>query len=361
MKILILVQDWISFYNQAEALATGLKDLGVEHKLVRLADVEGTKSEVWKYKPEVVVGVGSWHSYEPFVKWPRELGLKALPWIVSDEVVEGYVEEYNQLRLIATPSNYCENVFIKYGIKEEIIEIMPEAVDPQLWSCVPVKEREDFLDLLSIRSSFPLAKKMDLVKLKKEKVPFLLTTGGDASSKGAQEVIKALAKLDKKIPWIYLIKVWPQIQTFRQIVEEYEMIKEHGLEDRIRYMVTDFSQQFMRKLFSICDIYVAPSKSEGFGLPFVQAQMAGKPIISINALSIKDVVVNGKTGWLAKPVREDGKLKADVDDLAVYLEKLLLDEEMRREMGWAARKYAYANYEPKVIAGRLLKLISYLD
>jgi len=360
MKILLLVQDWISFYNQAEALATGLKIRGVDHKLVRLAEIEGAESEAWKYKPDVVVGVGSWHSVEPFVRLPKKLGFKVLPWIVSDDVIERYIDEYNQLELVATPSNYCENVFVRDGIKEEIIEIMPEAVDPKQWTHLTKKEEGDFLDYISVKSSFGLESKYDLGKLKREGVPFLLTVGGDATSKGAQEVIRALARLDKKIPWIYLIKTWPQAHTFRRGLEEFELIKQFGLEDRIRYMVTDFSQEFVRSLFSICDVYVAPSRGEGFGLPFVQAQMASKPIISINALSIRDVVVHGKTGWLAKPVRENGLLKADIGELTSHLEKMLTNKELRMKMGREARKYAFGNYRPEVIADRLMELVALL-
>jgi hypothetical protein len=39
----------------------------------------------------------------------------------------------------------------------------------------------------------------------------ILTVGGDAASKGAQEVMQALAIIDNKAPdWKYICKVWPQ-------------------------------------------------------------------------------------------------------------------------------------------------------
>ena len=39
----------------------------------------------------------------------------------------------------------------------------------------------------------------------------ILTVGGDAASKGAQEVMQALAIIDTKAPdWKYVCKVWPQ-------------------------------------------------------------------------------------------------------------------------------------------------------
>lgn len=358
MKILLVVQDWISFYNQAEAMSVGLRELGVDHKLIRMAEVEGSSRIYRVYKPDVVVGVGSWHSFEAFVKKPKSLGCKVLPWIVSDDLVERYVDGYNELNLIATPSNYCENVFVRDGIRAEILRILPEAVDPERWYQQNKEETEEFLRYISIESSFPIPWKYDLSGLKKEGVPFILTMGGDATSKGAQEVIKALAKLDRKIQWIYLIKTWPQEHTFRRGLEEYELIKRYNLEERIRYMVADFSQEFIQSLISICDIYVAPSRGEGFGLPFVQAQMCGKPIVSINAHSIQEVVVSGETGYLVKSVRDNGILKADIDDLAKYLKLMLTDDKLRGKMGQAAKNHAIKNYHPKVIANKLLTLIN---
>jgi len=360
MKILLLVQDWISFYNQAEALSAGLTDLGVDHKLIRVAELEGSGKIYKDYRPDVVVGVGSWQSYDVFVKQPKSMGFEVLPWIVSDDSVEKYIDNYNELKIIATPSNYCQSVFIRDGMRADIVKILPEAVDPRKWYQLDDKKTEKFLKYISVDSSFPIPWKYDLLKLKKEGVPFILTVGGDATSKGVQEVIKALAMLDEKIQWLYLIKAWPQEHTFRRGLEEYKLIKKCGFEERIRYMVADFSQEFVQSLMSICDIYAAPSRGEGFGLPFIQAQMCGKPVISINALSVKDVVVHKETGFLAKPVKKNGLLKADVGDLARYLKLMLTNTELRKKMGRAAVAYATENYQPKIVAEKLLNLINLL-
>ena len=45
----------------------------------------------------------------------------------------------------------------------------------------------------------------------------ILTVGGDAASKGAQEVMQALALIDAEAPdWRYVCKVWPQPRTVQQ-------------------------------------------------------------------------------------------------------------------------------------------------
>ena len=41
MKVLVIVEDWISFYVQAEALVKGLRQLGVECRTVTIKDMHG--------------------------------------------------------------------------------------------------------------------------------------------------------------------------------------------------------------------------------------------------------------------------------------------------------------------------------
>jgi len=167
-----------------------------------------------------------------------------------------------------------------------------------------------------------------------------------------------LANLDKNLKWFYIMKAWPQEHTFKRGQEEFALIKKFGLENRVRYMVTDFSIEFVKNLINICDIYVAPSRGEGFGLPFVQAELCEKPIISVEALSIVDVVDNGKTGFLAKSMKEEGILKANIEDLTMYLDKLIRDKNLREEMGRNGRKFAIENFSPKLIAGKLVEYIN---
>jgi len=275
---------------------------------------------------------------------------------VSDDKVEDHIDEYNQLDLILTPSKYCQKVFVRDGIKEEKVKVMAEAVDDDFWRGDLAKETEKYMELMTIKLTFPILAKHDLKEIKRKQIPILLTIGGDATSKGAQEVIQALARI-KTAEWLYIIKTWPQAHTFKRGAEEFELLKKYGLGDRVRYIVADFCQEFVRGLLSMCDIYVAPSRGEGFGLPFIQAQMCGKPVVGIKALSVEEVVKDGETGLLAKAIRKDGLVMAEVDDLSRCIEKLLVDKKLREEMGRKGREYAKTNYSPKVIAEKLLSFI----
>jgi len=356
MKILLLVQDWISFYNQAEALVKGLRQTNADFKTVLISNKEELERCYREYKPDVAVGIGAWDKYYEFVEDPLSRGVRVLPWIVSDDLVKDHIDGYNKLKLILTTSSYCKKVFIRDGIKEEKLKILHEAVDSDFWKkSLNAEEEKKFLDMLSVDSSFKIHPKYDLNNIKKKGIPIILTMGGDVTSKGAQEVLRALGKLDKSLEWLYILKAWPQAHTFNRGQEEFQLIRDLELEDKVRYMVTDFSIEFVRNLINICDIYAAPSRGEGFGLPLVQAEMCEKPIVSVKALSIVDIVVDKETGFLAEPIREDGILKGNIDDLAVNLETLIKDQKLRKTMGKKGREYAVKNFEPKFIALNLLK------
>jgi alpha-maltose-1-phosphate synthase len=95
----------------------------------------------------------------------------------------------------------------------------------------------------------------------------ILAVGGDAASKGAQEVMQALALIDAESPdWRYVCKVWPQPRTVKQNHLDLELAKSLGIDKKVIYSTNVVSHNFMPYLLASCDIYAAPSRLEGFGM-----------------------------------------------------------------------------------------------
>jgi glycosyltransferase involved in cell wall biosynthesis/GT2 family glycosyltransferase len=78
-------------------------------------------------------------------------------------------------------------------------------------------------------------------------------------------------------------------------------------------------------LLSACDILVAPSLYESFGLMYVEAMRAGKPVIGSNTGGIPEVVVDGETGFLVPP--------GDVPALAEAMVRIGADADLRQSLG----------------------------
>jgi glycosyltransferase involved in cell wall biosynthesis len=213
----------------------------------------------------------------------------------------------------------------------------------------------------------------------------ILTVGGDAASKGAQEVMQAMATIDKDAPdWKYVCKVWPQPRTYRQNLADLQLATDLGIEKSVVYTTSVVSRNFMPYLMAACDIYAAPSRLEGFGMPQVEAGACGKPVLGIRAMGMLDTLVHGETGFLAGVAQEvrigeailgkeagyedDHRVvfepprtvdyRASVHDIAHYMLELMRDTELRRKMGEAGRRRAVELFDYRVVARRLVEMLS---
>ena len=213
----------------------------------------------------------------------------------------------------------------------------------------------------------------------------ILTVGGDAASKGAQEVMQGLAIIDSKAPaWKYVCKVWPQPRTLEQNLLDMQLATSLGIEKNVIYTTNVISRNFIPYLIDACDIYAAPSRLEGFGMPQVEAGACGKPVLGINAMAMMDTLVHEETAFLASIAtevviretmvgEESGweprhrivfknprtvDYRASVHDIANYLMDMMEDPELRKRMGEAGRKRVVENYDYRVVAKRFVDIVS---
>jgi len=226
------------------------------------------------------------------------------------------------------------------------------------WKKISDCQLNPFLNLISISNEgLDLPFFFDLAKIRQKRIPILFTTGGDATNKGAQEVIAALGKIGLSIPWLYIIKTWPSVNSFEYSTQELKLAKKLGIHERIRYIVGEFSAEFMRNLMNCCDIYIAPSRTEGFGLPLVEAQLCEKPVIMMKATSIKEIIQENQTGFMVNYKIISHQPRAEVSELTLALEKLLTNPKLREEMGKNARTFAIDHFSPTIIASKLVHLL----
>ena len=85
----------------------------------------------------------------------------------------------------------------------------------------------------------------------------------------------------------------------------------------------------------LCDIFTMPSRQigddfEGFGIVYLEASLAGKPIVAGRSGGVKDAVLDGETGLLVNP--------ESADEIAAAIIKLAKDEKLRKKLGEAGRR-----------------------
>ncbi|MDD5369815.1 MAG: glycosyltransferase family 4 protein [Anaerolineaceae bacterium] len=373
MKVLMLYDYPASpsgLATQAELLYQGLKEEGVE---VFPVNSESATEKEWYYrwfKPDIVVGVGYWGHSPHIIQHPLQHGMLPVPWLVADGYIANYRDVLNALPLILVTSNWVKEVYMRDGIRGDTISVLPVGCDierftPRAFDDPRIREIRQRLNVHPDQL-------------------MILTAGGDAASKGAQEVMQALSFLGNQVPsWEYICKVWPQPRTFIQNAQDVELARRLGIFERVHLITDIVSRNFMPFLINACDVYAAPSRLEGFGMSQVEAGACGKPVVSIHAMGMLDTLIQDRTAFMAQ-VAEEHRVsqvvlgpesgyepgytvkfdpprivdyRANVQDLARYLEMLMLDPALRERMGLEARRWVAEQFDYRVIARRFLKTI----
>lgn len=100
------------------------------------------------------------------------------------------------------------------------------------------------------------------------------------------------------------------------------------------------------KYYSTCDIFIGSSIfGESFGIVLLEAMATGKPVVAFDNVGYKDTL-SGKKGGILVPSK-------DYEQMAKELEKLILDEPLRRKMGEHGLQEA-KDYSWDKIANRVL-------
>ena len=356
--------------TQGDLLYRGLLELGVD---AHAAHFEAPQEKEWYYRwfePDVVVGIGYWGHTPHLIQHPQRYGAKPVPWFVADGYIANYQEVLNDLPLILVTSTWVKETYVRDGVRADVIEVLPVGCDTELF--MP-RDRSD-PKVRAIRETLGVA----------DDQIFILTVGGDAASKGAQEVMQALAKIDVEAPdWKYVCKVWPQPRTDQQNLLDLQLAAHLGIDKNVTISTGRFSRNIMPYLLAACDIYAAPSRLEGFGMIQVEANACEKPVIAINAMAFRDTMVHGETAFLAGVAQEimiseavlgedqgfqpnssvtfarprTADYRANVNDIADHLLTLMRDAELRKRMGKAGRDRVVERFDYRIVAKRFVEII----
>lgn len=159
--------------------------------------------------------------------------------------------------------------------------------------------------------------------------------------KGHLYFVEALALASKKCDKIRAIFVGDgQERDFLA-----NAIQRMGLNDKVLFAGY---QEEVSSFYHACDMICLPSLSEGMPNAALEAMMFAKPVVASNVGGIPEVVLDGKTGYLVKPM--------DPIELADALLRLVIDPVKRNELGQAGKKRVESEFNPRVRTQKVLQI-----
>lgn len=190
-----------------------------------------------------------------------------------------------------------------------------------------VNKRKIFLGPLGIKSTFKKNKKSDSLfkkhNLKAGKT--LLFMGGLKRRKNISFLLKVMSKIND--PSFKLI-ICGQGSLYYALVKQARELKITK-----RVIFSGFIREKEKTdYYNLADIFVMPSLKEGFGLSVLEAAACGVPSVASNISSLKEIVLDSRTGYLAKV--------NDINDWKTKIEKLLEDDQLRKRMGQSAQEFS---------------------
>lgn len=162
----------------------------------------------------------------------------------------------------------------------------------------------------------------------------VIAVGRHAYEKGFEMLIDSWEKVHKKYPeWMLKIYGIDIIKNLTPIIQDKD------LQDSI--IPTD-STPHIYQAYQESSLYVCSSRFEGFGMTLIEAMSCGLPCVSFDCPhGPRNIITDGKNGYLVEP--------ENIESLAEHICHLIEHEELRKEMGKAARKRAEDFREDKIM------------
>jgi len=161
----------------------------------------------------------------------------------------------------------------------------------------------------------------------------ILSVGRIRAEKNFSMLVDAFARLNDKDD-TYLVIVGDGIQK----TELKEKGRALGIESRLRF---PGYRKDIERFYSIADIFVLPSKYEGFGHVYLEAMASGVPCIGLKSdypkiiVASEEIIKEGETGLLCSN---------SVADLTEKIERIISDRKLREKMSRASREICEKKY-----------------
>lgn len=159
--------------------------------------------------------------------------------------------------------------------------------------------------------------------------PIVFMLGKISFDKGAMHVVEALQRLWAAGRDVHLVLAGDVLERFRRYINGIPS----ECKERI-LILGPVDEQVKRDLLAAGDVLVMPSRTDSFGIVYLEAWAYGKPVIGARTWGVKDVIADERDGLLVP--------FGDVDALAAAIHRLLDEPAFASALGSRGKEKALA-------------------
>ena len=201
-----------------------------------------------------------------------------------------------------------------------------KVVDPGRAEVVPYGVVPDDYDLFATRGARP-----------EVPGPYVLCVGEVKQRKGYETSLPAFLRLWKRRPDVHYAIVGRFTEEDPYYQGLVEQVRAAGAEDHVHFLGNVEEGRKVALMRGCHAFLLTPVTSdeggfEAFGLVFLEAGAAGRPVVGVLDSGAEDAITDGENGFIRD--------RADLDGLADALERLVDDDALANEMGRAGRRRA---------------------
>ncbi len=175
-------------------------------------------------------------------------------------------------------------------------------------------------------------------------VPTVVYAGRLVREKGVDILLRAFAKINEKLPSARLLIAGdgPKRNELKLLISDLNIASKTTLCGHLSHTELD-------NILGRAWVHAAPSVwAEPFGITVVEAMMRGTAVVASDSGGPREIIENGKSGFLVPP--------GDADALAEKLLLLLSDRNLSETLGRAGRNISESRFSEELFLGKLLDI-----
>ncbi len=179
-----------------------------------------------------------------------------------------------------------------------------------------------------------------------EDAPVIAYIGQQVPHKGVDMIMEAMPTIWEAHPEACLLIAGAR-STYTAVIEQWQQQLPPHQQKQVG-LIINFAEDEKPHLFHAADMVLYPSAHESFGIVFLEAWSAQKPVIGVNIGAIPDVITHEKDGLLIE--------HRSVPQLIRAIQQLLANPDTRKQMGAAGHQKVRTHYTWDIVTGKFRQI-----